>query len=80
MALYPWRFQADLTKGETDPMVTVFVGAERAKIDETGEPTAETFVEQDVSNPVQVRLTELPALLADPSLIAGARAPKPTKP
>jgi hypothetical protein len=78
MALFPWRFQADVVIGETDPLVTLFVGAERAVMDDNGEPTGETFVQQDTSKPVQLRLTELGPVLADPGLITGMRQRPPT--
>lgn len=74
MAIYPWRFQADVAMGEVDPMVTLFVGPERHVLDDNGEPTiGETFVQQDTSNPVQLKLSELPAALADPSTITRLR-------
>jgi hypothetical protein len=79
MALFPWRFQADVVIGETDPLVTLFVGAERATMDDNGEPTGATFVQQDTSNPLQLRLTELGPVLADPGLITGLRQTKMTK-
>ena len=74
MALYPWRFQADIPQGETDPAVTVFIGAERAVVDDNGEPTAETFIQQDTSNPVIVKLSELSALLTDLEALTRLRA------
>jgi hypothetical protein len=64
MALNPWRFQADITPGEADPMVTLFVGAERAKMDNQGEPTGETVIEQNIADPIVLKLSELPAILA----------------
>jgi hypothetical protein len=70
MALYPWRFQADVPKDEADPMVTLFVGPVRQTLDENGEPTGATFVQQDTSNSVQLKLSELPPVLEDPSLLA----------
>jgi hypothetical protein len=73
MALYPWRFQADVTKGDVDPMVTLFVGAERAVMDDDGKPTGATFVDQVTANPVQLKLSELPAALADPAVLVGLR-------
>jgi hypothetical protein len=73
MALYPWRFQADVAKDETDPMVTVFVGPERQELDENGAPTGASFVDQDANNPAQLPLSELPAALADPSILLSLR-------
>jgi hypothetical protein len=64
MALYPWRLQGDIARGETDPTVTVFLGAERAVMDENGEPTAETFIEQDTREPLQMALSEAMTALA----------------
>jgi hypothetical protein len=61
MAKTPWRFQADISAGVTDPDVTVF-GGETFTEDATGE----RVVYQDTSNPMVVRLSELNAFLADP--------------
>jgi hypothetical protein len=69
MALFPWRFQCDVPLGEADPLVTLFIGPERQKMDDMGEPTGETFVQQDTTNPVQLRLSELGPVLEDPSLL-----------
>jgi hypothetical protein len=77
MALYPWRLQGEIGKGETDPMVTVFMGAERAVMDDNGEPTAERFIQQDTKNPAVMKLSEVAAALADPTLLQAARPPKP---
>ena len=77
MPMYPWRIQADLTKGETDPMVTVFVGPERAVMDAAGNPTSETYVEQSTSSPATVALSELSAALADPSRLTPQAAKPP---
>ena len=77
MALHPWRFQADLTKGEIDPVVTIFVGPERYVMDEQGEPTTKTYIHQDTSNSVQMKLSELSAALADPTILAGLRQKLP---
>ena len=73
MALFPCRFQADVAMGATDPLVTLFVGTERAVMDDNGEPTGATFVQQDTGNPVQIRLSELPTALANPGSLAGLR-------
>jgi hypothetical protein len=73
MALLPWRFQADVAQGETDPRVTVFMGPERSVMDENGEPTEATFVEQSTTDPVQLQLSQLSAALADPSILTGMR-------
>jgi hypothetical protein len=73
MALYPWRFQADITKGDADPMVTVFVGPERAVMDASGNPTTETFIEQTTNQPSLVPLSQLAAALADTTLLTRNR-------
>lgn len=73
MALYAWRFQAEVAKGEVDPMVTVFVGPERYIMDEMGVPTQETFVDKDVTNPVLCKLSELPDVIANPTLLTQMR-------
>jgi hypothetical protein len=73
MALFAWRFQADVTRGNVDPEVTVFVGPERAVMDDKGDPTAETFIEQSTADPVTCRLSELGALLAATTV---TRSPK----
>lgn len=79
MALLPWRFQAEVAKGETDPLVIVFMGPERYVMDDDGQATTDTFVDQDTSNPVQMPLSELPAALADPTILISLRQ-KPGKP
>ena len=68
MALYPWRFQAEVAKGETDPMVTVFVGAERVVINDAGEPTNDTFIQQDTSDPIMVPLSQLASVFGSKEL------------
>lgn len=73
MAILPWRFQADLAKGEVDPLVTVFVGPERQMMDDTGAPTGTTFIDQTTTNPATLKLSELPAALANPSILVGMR-------
>jgi hypothetical protein len=73
MALLPWRFQADVAKGEIDPPVTVFMGPERAVMDDDGNPTEATFVEQSTGDPIQLPLSQLSAALADPSILTGLR-------
>lgn len=75
MALYPWRFQSDIPKGQTDPVVTVYLGPERAKLDADGNPTSEGFIEQSTSDARQCKLSELPAALADPSTLKKATTP-----
>jgi hypothetical protein len=81
MALFPWRFQAEVPNGESNPLVTVFMGPERASMDDAGEPTGDTFVQQDTSDPVQIPLSELPAALANPSVLVGLRKKRaPMKP
>ena len=69
MAKLAWRFQADVAKGETDPIVTVFMGPERAVLDEDGEQTGESFIEQNTSDPVLVPLSELANAIADPAVM-----------
>lgn len=64
MAIFPWRFQSDIPKGTTDPEVTVFYGPERAVLDDNGEPTGATFVEQATNDPVIMPLSVLVADLA----------------
>jgi hypothetical protein len=64
MAIFPWRFQADVVAGESDPDVTLFVGPERQVLDDNGEPTGATFIEQSTANPMIMKLSELPATLA----------------
>jgi hypothetical protein len=73
MAFLPWRIQGDITKGETDPPITVFTGVERAVVDDDGKPTGDTFIEQNTSNPVVLKLSEVPTALADPTMLTEAR-------
>lgn len=54
MAVYPWRFQADLKVGELNPDVTVFVG-DTVTNDTTGDKT----VHQSTANPEIVKLADL---------------------
>jgi hypothetical protein len=54
MATYPWRFQADLKEGDTNPDVTVFIG-DTITNDETGEK----IVHQNTADPVIVKLADL---------------------
>jgi hypothetical protein len=75
MALLPWRFQADLAKGEIDPQVTVFVGPERQVVDADGNGTGVTFIDQVTTSPAVLPLSQLAAALADPSLLLAARKP-----
>lgn len=77
--MYPWRLQGDIKKGETDPMVTVFVGPEVAAVDGDGNPTTESVVYQNTGNPAVMKLSEVAAALADPSLLIAARQ-KPLAP
>ena len=70
MAVVAWRFQCDPALGETDPMVTVFVG-DTFTNDETGERT----VQHDTTNPASVKLSELPAFLAAPVKAAPPKMP-----
>ena len=73
MAFLPWRMQGDMTKGETDPLMTVFMGVERAVVDDDGKPTGDTFIEQNTNNPVVMKLSEVPAALANPTILDNAR-------
>jgi hypothetical protein len=66
MAIFAWRFQADVVRGDIDPVVTLFVGPERQVLDDNGDPTGETFVENSTADPVSVKLSELPGTLAAP--------------
>lgn len=60
MAKAPWRFQGDIKPGETDPMVTVFLG--RVVEDDDGE----TEVLQDTGDPVQIKLSDfVKSIVAD---------------
>lgn len=63
MAQIPWRFQADIPLGVTDPDVTVFVGDTY-----TEDSTGNSVVYQDTSNPVTMKLSELAAFIANPEL------------
>jgi hypothetical protein len=73
MALFPWRLQAEIPKGAVDPVVTVFMGGERAVLDADGNPTAATFIEQNTREPVQMPLSEAVAALENPELWEQAR-------
>jgi hypothetical protein len=64
MPLRPWRLQADIAIGEVNPIVTVFVGPERAVMDDQGNATAEVMVEQTATDPLMMTLSEVPAVLA----------------
>lgn len=64
MAKFPWRLQGDIAQGEIDPVVTVFMGAERAVMDDDGNPTAEVFIEQSTADPVMLPLSQVAAALA----------------
>ena len=66
MAILPWRFQADLIVDEggtktvnTDPDVTVFVGATY-----TNDITGVQEIAHDTGNPMIMKLSELPAFIA----------------
>ena len=52
-----WRFQCDIPLGETDPLVTCFVG--RTEEDDDGN----TVTRQETGDPVMIRLSELPSYL-----------------
>jgi hypothetical protein len=73
---YPWRLQADLAKGDVDPNVTVFTGPEKQVLDEAGEPTGATLIEQDANGRLTMKLSELASFLGNtdnPVSIAVAR-------
>jgi hypothetical protein len=63
MAMLPWRLQGDIAKGETDPLVTVFMGPERYILDADGNPTSQTFIEQNTADPVIMKLSELGSVI-----------------
>jgi len=67
MAVLPWRFQADLkidntvtptVVADTDPDVTVFLGETY-----TSDLSGERALRQDTTNPLVMKLSELPAFL-----------------
>jgi len=72
MAVYPWRFQADLKAGEPDPDVTVFVGDQY-----TNDVTGEKRVYQDTNNPIIVKLSALPQFVATGLADGVTREPPP---
>lgn len=49
---YPWRIQGEVKPGETDPMMTVFMGQTRGD-----------QIEHDVTDPVEVPLSKLVSTL-----------------
>lgn len=71
MPTLPWRFQADLTVGNADPDVTVFIG-DTITNDVTGIKT----VHQDTRDPMTVKLSELPSFIAT-SMASGVKRPPP---
>jgi hypothetical protein len=73
MALFPWRLQGDIPQGELDPLVTVFLGAERYVMDENGEPTTERFIEQSTANFLTMKLSEVPGILTSRETLEKAR-------
>lgn len=75
MATYPWRFQADLKAGESDPDVTVFVGDMH-----TNSVTGEEKIYQDTSNPEIVKLSELASFVATGMANGITRSPAPQMP
>lgn len=79
MTLYPWRLQGDIKMGETDPMVTVFLGQEVAVVDADGNATSETAIYQNTNNPAVMKLSELVTTITDPIKLMAAR-PKPPLP
>jgi hypothetical protein len=72
----PWRFQGDISYGETDPVMTVFMG--EVLKDEAGNVT----VRQDVTNPVVMKLSALGDALkiADPVAMTKAQSDQIAKP
>lgn len=77
MPVVAWRFQADIPPGVEDPDVTVFVTSTY-----TNDATGEVTVPQDISNPVVVKLSALPAFLAaDPMILPEKpKVPVPDEP
>jgi len=75
MATYPWRFQADLKPGDTDPNVTVFVGDMH-----TNSVTGEEKIYQDTFNPEIVKLSELASFVATGMAEGITRSPAPQMP
>jgi hypothetical protein len=74
MPLRPWRFQADITPGEVDPVVTMFVGPERYMMDDNGDPTDVVYVEQATADPVMMKLSEVPAVLASGTVVRTSKS------
>jgi hypothetical protein len=71
MATYPWRFQADLKEGDTNPDVTVFIG-DTVTNDTTGEKT----IHQSTADPVIVKLADL-ATYVETGMTSGVTRAKP---
>ncbi len=72
MPTYPWRFQADLSVDQPDPYVTVFVGDVH-----TNDSTGEKKIYPDTSDPMTVRLSELPAFLTSAAANGVSRVTTP---
>lgn len=58
MPKHPWRFQCDVPYGETDPVVTVFMGEVFTRDD------GSVFVEQSISVPVLMPLSQVDDVLS----------------
>jgi len=72
MAIYPWRFQADLKANEPNPDVTVFVG-DTITNDTTGEKT----IHQSMADPIIVKLADLAAFVETSTTRGATRPVKP---
>jgi hypothetical protein len=75
MAVYPWRFQADLKAGEPNPDVTVFVG-DTITNDSTGEKT----IHQNTADPEIVKLADLASFVSTGLTSGVTRTTKPPMP
>lgn len=66
MSKHPWRAQVDIAIGDTDPIMTVFMGTVFTDPDSGAQ-----FVRQDVNDPVMMKLSELQSSmhLADPAVM-----------
>jgi hypothetical protein len=68
MSLTAWRFQSDITPGDNDPDVTVFLGDTY-----TNDTTGEKTVYHDTSNPAVVKLSALNSFLVNPTRPEGQK-------
>lgn len=70
MAKHPWRAQVDIALGETDPVMTVFMGTVFTDPD-----TGKDFIRQETNDPVLIKLSELQNAmqLADPKAMDAKR-------